>query len=84
MINSLERDLRKNFPNKEENEYMNKIIGMLMDLLTTIGDSIMSEAVESLESVNGRKNPSTQQTKQLKRVIPNTTQIKALITSQVS
>lgn len=41
------------------------------------------DAISTLESVNGRKNPSQAQVKQLKRCIPNTTILKVLISSQV-
>ena len=44
---------------------------------------ILDELIVTLESVNGRKNPSTTQTKQLKRVIPNTFTLKILFSSQV-
>ena len=41
LVNSLERDHRKSFPVKEENDFIQKKIDMLMDLLTTIGNSVL-------------------------------------------
>lgn len=81
LINSLERDNRKSFPNREENDYMHKIIELLLDLLATIATKILDETVTVLESVYGRKNPSTAQGKQLKKCIPLVSVIRALVTS---
>jgi hypothetical protein len=57
---------------------------MLVSLIVSISANIIDESVVTLESVFGRKNPSANQNKQLKRCIPNTIVIKALITSQVN
>ncbi len=43
LINSLERDQRKSFPIKEENDFIQKTIEMLLDLLTTIADSVLGK-----------------------------------------
>lgn len=40
------------------------------------------ELISTLESISGRKNPSTQQTKQLKKSIPYANVLKALMASQ--
>ena len=84
MINSLERDIRKNFPNKEESDYIHRMIDMLVDLIVTISSTILDDNLSCLESVYGRKNPSTTQTKNIKRCIPNMTILKVLLVSQVS
>ena len=81
LINSLERDHRKSFPNREENDYMHRTIELLLDLLATIATKILDETVIVLESVYGRKNPSTAQSKQLKKCIPMVSVIRALVTS---
>ena len=44
----------------------------------------LDENVNALESVYGRKNPSTTQAKQLKKCIPNVSILKVLIISQVN
>ena len=36
LINSIERDFRKNFNNKEENEYMHKVLGYLVSIISNI------------------------------------------------
>ena len=82
LVNSIERDNRKNLPTKEENDYMHSTIDMLVDTILAIASTILDENISALESVNGRKNPSTTQTKQLKRCIPNVTVLKVLIMSQ--
>lgn len=79
----MERDHRKSFTSKEENDYIHKITDMLIGLITTIGLSIIDDVIVTLESVYGRKNPSATQSKQLKRAIPNTTVLKVLVSSQV-
>ncbi len=82
LVNSIERDNRKNFPSKEENDYMHNTINSLVETILAIAFSIVDENISALESVNGRKNPSPNQTKQLKRCIPNASVLKVLILSQ--
>jgi hypothetical protein len=41
LINSLERDNRKNFPIKEENDFIQKIIDQLLLLLTNIAVNVL-------------------------------------------
>ncbi|CAF0783549.1 unnamed protein product [Brachionus calyciflorus] len=82
LINSLERDIRKNFPIKEENDYIHKMINMLIDLIVSISSTILDDNLACLESVYGRKNPSTTQTKIIKRSIPSMIILKVLLTSQ--
>ena len=36
LISSIERDFRKNFNNKEENEYIHKILGYLVSMISNI------------------------------------------------
>ena len=83
LINSIERDGRKVFTVKEENDYMHKVINMLVEFILNMALVLIDETLSVLESINGRKNPSTTQTKQLKRCIPNMTILKPLIASQV-
>ena len=82
LVNSIERDNRKNFPIKEENDYMHNTINTLVETILAISFAILDENISALESVNGRKNPSANQTKQLKRCIPNASVLKALILTQ--
>jgi hypothetical protein len=43
LINSMERDYRKSFAIKEENDYIHKMIDMLMGIVTTIGLSVLGK-----------------------------------------
>lgn len=83
LINSLERDHRKTFSNTDENDYMHKMIEMLLELLTGVADTTHNDTVTVLESVYGRKNPSAAQVKLLKRCIPNISLLKSLVASQM-
>jgi hypothetical protein len=80
----LERDGRKKLTSKEENDYMHRVIDMLIELILSLALTFLDESIGTLESLVGRKNPSTTQTKQLKRCIPNTTVLKFLCNCQVS
>ena len=39
----MERDYRKSFSSKEENDYIHKMIDMLMGLVTTIGLTVLGK-----------------------------------------
>jgi hypothetical protein len=101
----MERDNRKTFPNKEEDEYIHNIINMLIDQIFLFASNLLGkqankylffqieydklippfkdDCINALESVYGRKNPSTAQTKHLKRAIPNMAILRVLLTNQV-
>jgi hypothetical protein len=67
---------------QEENEYIHKILNTLITILTNTCLAQTDELISTLESLNGRKNPSAQQTKLLKKSIPYVNVLKALMTSQ--
>jgi len=83
LVNSLERDHRKTFQSLTENEFMHKMIGILLELLTNTAMGVIEETIAVLESVSGRKNPPAAQLKTLKRFLPNVELLKVLVTSQM-
>lgn len=83
LTNSLERDNRKSLVNQEENDFMHKMIDMLVDLVSNIASTLFDETLSVLGSVYGRKNPSTSQVKLLKKCAPSVPIIKPLVTSQM-
>lgn len=79
----MERDIRKKFQNDEESEYIHRMIDMLVDTIVDLSSTILDENLSCLESVYGRKNPSTTQSKTIKKCIPNMAILKVLLVSQV-
>lgn len=56
---------------------------MLVHSIVELSSSILDENLSCLESVYGRKNPSTTQTKLIKKSIPNMSILKVLMVAQV-
>ena len=83
LTNSLERDNRKTQINQEEDDFMHKMIDMLVELMCTITSSLLDETLSVLGSVYGRKNPSTSQVKLLKKSAPSVTILRFLVISQM-
>ena len=52
LVNSIERDNRKNLPSKEENDYMHSTIDMLVDTILAIASTILDENILLVRLLN--------------------------------
>ena len=50
LVNSVERDHRKTFPVKEENDYMHRVIDLLSELLLQISSTILGKIKDYMET----------------------------------
>ncbi|XP_071943031.1 serine/threonine-protein kinase ULK4-like [Antedon mediterranea] len=86
LVMYIERDSqrRQNGGKQESNwDYLNKCLVLITNYLVEILPQIMGDAVQSLESVAGRRHPSTLQAKHLKATLPLLPVSLHLITSQI-
>ncbi|XP_033114833.1 serine/threonine-protein kinase ULK4-like isoform X2 [Anneissia japonica] len=85
LVMYIERDSRRQNGGKQETnwEYLNKCLSLTTNYLVEVLPQVMGDAVQSLESVAGRRHPSTLQAKQLKSTLPLLPVSLHLITSQI-
>ncbi|XP_034553782.1 serine/threonine-protein kinase ULK4 [Notolabrus celidotus] len=86
LVMYLERDLRKATPLREnpgQSGYLSQCMDVLTVYLTSTAPLILEDVLCALQSVIGRKHPSTAQSRQLKQTLPTMSVVLELVSSQV-
>ncbi|CAJ1062065.1 serine/threonine-protein kinase ULK4 [Xyrichtys novacula] len=86
LVMYLERDLRKATPLREnpgQSGYLSQCLDVLSVHLTSTAPLILDDVLGALQSVIGRRHPTTAQSRQLKNTLPTLSVVFELITSQV-
>ncbi|XP_074642606.1 serine/threonine-protein kinase ULK4-like [Tubulanus polymorphus] len=87
LVMYMERDMRRQTPksndNQQSSEYLSNCLELLTDHIISMIPKVCREILASLESVVGRKHPSSAQGKQLKQCLPMMPILLHVVTSQV-
>lgn len=87
LVMYIERDSRPQAPGRVDSvshaEYLACCLNVLTTFLISLVHRITSDTLQVLDTVAGRKHPSTLQAKQLKAVLPLVVVIQHLVSSQV-
>ncbi|XP_032815384.2 serine/threonine-protein kinase ULK4 isoform X4 [Petromyzon marinus] len=87
LVMYIERDSRRTTPGKDQQQWGHEYLSRCLEILTTLIvhqlPQLTGEVVSALESVSGRRHPSTVQAKQLKHQLPMLPVLLHLVTSQV-
>ncbi|XP_032374061.1 serine/threonine-protein kinase ULK4 isoform X2 [Etheostoma spectabile] len=86
LVMHLERDLRKATPlreNPSQSGYLSQCLDLLIVYLSSTAQLILEDVLCALQSVVGRRHPSTAQSRQLKHTLPTISVVLELLSSQV-
>ncbi|KAF1387604.1 hypothetical protein PFLUV_G00081580 [Perca fluviatilis] len=86
LVMHLERDLRKATPlreNPSQSGYLSQCLDLLIVYLSSTAPLILEDVLCALQSVVGRRHPSTAQCRQLKHTLPTISVVLELLSSQV-
>ncbi|XP_034730482.1 serine/threonine-protein kinase ULK4 isoform X3 [Etheostoma cragini] len=86
LVMHLERDLRKATPlreNPSQSGHLSQCLDLLIVYLSSTAPLILEDVLCALQSVVGRRHPSTAQSRQLKHTLPTISVVLELLSSQV-
>ncbi|XP_031134163.1 serine/threonine-protein kinase ULK4 isoform X1 [Sander lucioperca] len=86
LVMHLERDLRKATPlreNPSQSGYLSQCLDLLIVYLSSTAPLILEDVLCALQSVVGRRHPSTAQSRQLKHTLPTISVVLELLSTQV-
>uniref|UniRef100_A0A8C9ZK70 Unc-51 like kinase 4 n=1 Tax=Sander lucioperca TaxID=283035 RepID=A0A8C9ZK70_SANLU len=85
LVMHLERDLRKATPlreNPSQSGYLSQCLDLLIVYLSSTAPLILEDVLCALQSVVGRRHPSTAQSRQLKHTLPTISVVLELLSTQ--